>query len=1105
MSGKLNLILGRADTGKTARVVAALKAHQSAGERAILLVPEQYTYEAERLLADALGGLLGVQVFSFDRLCERVLSLSGTTRPFLSTQGYRMVIRRAINLKKDNLTLFARAAEGSGFAEEAQGIFQDFKRAGLSPDALDALIVRLPEGAPLTEKLSDLSILYRETESYLSERYLSLDDAASEALRFLPESFVAGTPVYIDGLDRPNQQVLMLIGEMLRICPAVTATLRTDCLQRADDELFEPEREVQLQLRTVAERVGATITEERLCEQTNQADPLMRHIERNLFAYPAEVYHSNAEKLTLFGASSRRAEAESLAESILSFARDKGIRYREMAVIVSDLDAYAGLIRRSCERRGIPIFLDRKRPLTGHAAVDAVLSAVRYVSNSYPAAELLGFLKSGYCACAEEEIEELDLYLKRTGIRGGALNKPFTRANPSQGAEQARATGAALLEPLAKGLARASVREQVRALYAFIEQLHLQETLEQQAEVLRLEGRLPEMQEHAQVWNLLITLFDQLDEILGDLKVGRAGFLRLLEEGLSGGSIGVVPGTADQGVVGDAVRTRNRRVRALFVVGANDGLFPRPQQNDGLLDDAEIRELQNQGATMKKTAVEITAVDRLDLYTALSKADEYLYVSYAYSDGGGELSPSPLVERLKTLCPTCSVKSDIESTDALPDCVPEALTLTAGDLRRFHEEGVCPARLPALIEWLTNRDSTRQLTQRMITESAAVYLPLTISQETAALLYGKSIPMSASRLESFNNCPFQHFVRYGLRAEETREFTERAADLGEFYHAVLEAFVNEVNERGMVWKNLSDAEALVILDEVLADVVPMHNDGILNENERMKATLFLLIETLQQSVLAIVGQIRAGSFTPTKTELRFGFGEPNPPIRLLLTDGREALVGGKIDRVDRAISGGREMVRIVDYKTGGRDFDYAGVLQGLTLQLPLYLMAATNQAETRAGLYYMPISQPVVSDSAEDIEGAVIDAFRLKGLTLSDPAVIRASDNLIEGKSAVLYDVKVTGEEEYSGSVCSQAELNDLIQIAKKKSEQTLEKMLSGDMNASPAARKKRHEACEYCDYKSVCRFDPKKPGCRIRMLKTIKQDEFFTLIGGGTIDALDE
>ncbi|MEA4870425.1 MAG: PD-(D/E)XK nuclease family protein [Christensenella sp.] len=1105
MSGKLNLILGRADTGKTARVVAALKAHQSAGERAILLVPEQYTYEAERLLADALGGLLGVQVFSFDRLCERVLSLSGKARPFLSAEGYRMVIRRAISLKKESLTLFARAAEGAGFAEEAQGIFRDFKRAGLTPDALDALIVRLPEGAPLTEKLSDLSILFRETERYLAERYLSLDDAANEAMRLLPESFVAGAPVYIDGLDRPNKQVLALIGEMLHICPHLTLTLRVDCLQRADDELFEPEREVLLQLRAVAERAGAAVDEERLCEQTNRADPLMRHIERNLFAYPAEVYHGNAEKLTIFGASSRRAEAESLAEAILTFAREKGVRYREMAVIVSDLEAYAGLIRRSCERRGIPIFLDRKRPLTGHAAIDAVLSAVRYVSSQYPAAELLGFLKSGYCACAEEEIEELDLYLKRTGIRGGALNKPFTRANPSTGAERARAEGAALLEPLAKGLARASVREQVRALYAFLEQLHLQETLQQQAEALRLEGRLPEMQEHAQVWNLLISLLDQLDEILGELKVGRAGFLRLLEEGLSGGSIGVVPGTADQGVVGDAVRTRNRRVRALFVVGANDGLFPRPQQNDGLLDDTEIRELQNLGAPVKKTAAELTAADRLDLYTALSKADEYLYVSYAYGDGGNELSPSPLIDRLTTLCPTCSKKSDIESTDALPDCVPEALTLTAGDLRRFREEGFCPSRLPALIEWLTNRDKTRQLTLRMIAESAAAYLPLTISQETAGLLYGKSVPMSASRLESFNSCPFQHFVRYGLRAEDTREFTERAADLGEFYHAVLEAFVNAVNRQAVAWKHLTDAEALAILDQVLSEVIPLHHDGILTENERMKATLFLLIETLRASALAIVGQIRAGSFIPMQTELRFGFGEAFPPIRLLLPDGREALVGGKIDRVDRAVSGGREMIRVVDYKTGGRDFDFAGVLQGLTLQLPLYLMAAAERAETRAGLYYMPISQPVVSDSADDIEGAVTDAFRLKGLTLGDAAVIRASDNLLEGKSTVLYDVKAAGEENFSGSVCTQTELNALIRIARQKSEQTLEQMLSGDMNASPAARKKRHEACEYCDYKSICRFDPKKPGCRIRMLKTIKQDEFFTLIAGGERDALDE
>jgi ATP-dependent helicase/nuclease subunit B len=655
-------------------------------------------------------------------------------------------------------------------------------------------------------------------------------------------------------------------------------------------------------------------------------------------------------------------------------------------------------------------------------------------------------------------------------------------------------------------LARTNVSGQVRVLYEFLSQIGLQKQLESKSEELRLTGRLPQMQEHAQVWNLLVELLDQLDEILGELKVGRAGFLSLLEEGMRGGSIGVVPGTADQGVVGDAVRTRSRRVRALFVVGANDGLLPRPQQNDGLLDDAEIGLLKKEGAPVRKTAAELTAADRLDLYTALSKADEYLYISYAYGDGGSELSPSPLVERLKTLCPSCTVKSDIESSDALPDCVAEALTLTAADLRRFQSDGTCPERLPALVEWLTRRDGTRELAMRMLEESAAQNLPLNLTREQAGALYGTSIPMSASRLESFNNCPFQHFVRYGLRAQETLEFSERAVDLGEFYHAALEAFVDAAIAGGKDWKRMTDADALVLLEGVLPGVIEKHNFGIFLENERERATLFLLIETLRQSVLAIAGQIRAGSFSPAFTELRFGAGEPFPPIRLLLPDGREALVGGKIDRVDRAVAGGRELLRVVDYKTGGMDFDFTGVLQGLTLQLPLYLTAAAERAQTRAGMYYMPISQPAVSDAEEDIEGAVQDAFRLKGLTLGEAVVVRASDNTLNsGKSTVLHRLEQTGEDAYTGSVCTQTEMDALLRLARKKSEQTLARMLEGGMEASPAARNKKHAACDYCDYRSVCRFDPKKPGFRARVFRNIKQDEFFRLIDGGDADGMDE
>lgn len=1104
MSATLRLLLGRAGTGKTARITEALRLRQQAGERAILIVPEQYTYEAERMLAESLGGLFGIQVFSFDRLCERILSLGGQTRPLLSEQGYRMVIRRAIDRRQSQLKVFSIAAQQSGFLEEAESFFRDFKRAGLTPDALDALIVRLPEELPLCEKLHDLSLLFRETEEYLSSRYLSLDDAANEAARLLPASFVAGLPVYIDGLDRPNRQVLGLIEQLLRLCPEVTISLRVDCAPQADDELFEPEREVLRLLQEVAARAGARVLEERLCQQAAAGDPLMRHIERNLFAYPGEPYRKDGSNLTLFGASDRRAEAESLAEAILEFARN-GVRYRDMAVIVSDLGAYAALISRSCARRGIPVFLDRKRPLTGHAAIDGVLGAVRFAANGYPANDLQIYCKSGFAPCADADAEALDLYLRRTGARGNALLKPLTRANPEEAAERARAAVAPALERLSKGLSRASVAEQVRAFYAFLTEIELQRALQERAEALGREGRLALMQEHAQVWNQLVELLDQLSEILGELNVGKQGFVRLLEEGLGACSVGIVPGTADQGLVGDVVRTRSRRVRALFVVGANEGLLPRPQQNDGLLDDSEILELRGLGAELKRTAAEMTAADRLDLYSALSKAGESLYVSYAYGDGTGELAPSPLVERLQAICPTCRVKTDIARSDALPDCAAEALTLFAADLRRFRDEGKCTERLPALNEWLSGRAETRALAGRMLEESAARFGTRAIGRDAAEQLYGASVPMSASRLESFNNCPFQHFVRYGLRAEETREFTERAADLGVFYHAALEAFVRAVNERKLDWRAMADEEALSLLDELLPQVIAGHNYGILVEHERMRATVFLLVEVVRQSALAILHQIRAGSFTPVLTEVRFGAGASFPPIRLALPDGREALIGGTIDRVDRANVNGTLMTRIVDYKTGGRDFDFAGVLNGLTLQLPLYLLAAAERSQTRAGLYYMPILQPVVSDAEEDIEAAAQDAFRLKGLTLSDAAVLQASDRGMNGVSGILGGVRTAGEDAYSGSICSPQELNLLLEAARAKSEETLRSMLEGELTASPAARQKRKQACLYCDYNSVCRFDPGLPGARVRLLKSIKQDEFFSLINGGNMHALDE
>jgi len=238
--------------------------------------------------------------------------------------------------------------------------------------------------------------------------------------------------------------------------------------------------------------------------------------------------------------------------------------------------------------------------------------------------------------------------------------------------------------------------------------------------------------------------------------------------------------------------------------------------------------------------------------------------------------------------------------------------------------------------------------------------------------------------------------------------------------------------------------------------------------------------------------------------VRFGAGQPFPPIRLELPDGTAALVGGKIDRVDGARAHGKECVRIVDYKTGGREFDFAGVLNGLTLQLPLYLRAAGEGGKLRAGLYYMPVYQPTISDAEEDLASAVIDAFRLKGLSLSEPAVLRLGETGLDGESSVLAGVRLGGEEA-AGSVCSAREMESLLELAVNRAERTLEEMLAGGTAASPAARGRGKDPCRYCDYGSVCRFDPGVPGCSARRYGTIRQKEFFELLERGGAHELDE
>ena len=423
-SDLLHLITGRAGAGKTRLLTEALAAHMRRGERAILIVPEQHTFEAERRVAEAAGGLFGVQVLSLERLSERVLHTAGERRTFLTEQGVRMVVRRAALHRQQSLRAFSHVARANGFAGEIAALIAACKQAGITPEMLHGAAAALPEDSLLSEKLADTALLYADVEAYLSERYLTENDLYAAAAALLPGSFAGGVPIYLDGLPAVTRQVLSFLETLLGAAQSLTVALTLD-EQSPDADVFAPNADACAALRAMAARLGLPVFERRL-DGRRAADAALEHLERRLFVYPDEPYRQAAPAVTVFGANSRTAEVRALCDAVLALARE-GVRYRDMAVLVSDMDAYAGTLARVCAARGLPLFLDTRRPVGDHAAARLLLCAVRAVAGGFAAADMIDLVKTGYAGVSHEDAELFENHVLRFGVRFSRFLAPFTR------------------------------------------------------------------------------------------------------------------------------------------------------------------------------------------------------------------------------------------------------------------------------------------------------------------------------------------------------------------------------------------------------------------------------------------------------------------------------------------------------------------------------------------------------------------------------------------------------------------------------------------------------------------------------------------------------
>lgn len=1103
----IRYITGRSGSGKTMQVYQEIKeALTQGGSRLILMVPEQFTLQAERDLIHTLNlpGILDVEVLSFSRLAHKVFNeVGGLTKTHINEQGKHMILRRLLDDLREQLTVYKSVSKQNGFVDKINDLITDLKKHDITPEQMRQKAEELGSVGLISGKLLDTALIYEAFNNYLQERYIDSEDAINALISLMDvenkePGFLFGARIWMDGFDYYTPQTVRVIEKLALLAQDLTITFTIGMDNSSQDQdVFRVHALSMQKIRRIAKEhhikerfshLATGIEQQRI----NEKAPEITYLEQELYQYPYKPYPHEVQNIEVFAGNSPESEIESLAARIISLSREKGWRYNEMAVISGDMDSYSSVIKRVFTEYGIPYFLDEKKPVIDNPIVDLVLTSLRVVDRGYRYEDVFKLLKTGFCGLSTDEVEVLENYCLEFGIKGKRWQQPFELGEADYSLKLLNDCRERFIQPclvLEKGLKGSDeVEGMVNALYEYLTEIKLHQQLEGWIEQLRDRGLLDQVDENAQIWNIVMKTFDQLVEILGDVKVSVGDFLRILESGFSSLEVGLIPTTLDQVLVGNIQRSKSQDVKALFVVGCNDGILPSGAQDEGLLAADERDLLQREGLDLGGNTELLAADEKFSIYTAFSKPSDFLWISYALSDAEGRaLRPSILIDRLKKLFENIEIASDLfvsekeqEKLIATPDSTYKYMI---GHLRDCADGKAVSSHLWwQVYNWYFKSDDWEQRLQDLKQGLFHQNQEAPIGYDKAVRLYSLPMRASVSRLEQYVNCPFSHFIKYGLRPRERKMYTVAAPDLGELFHRSIEGFTSRLQQDELDWRTLEEDQCEKIIDEIMDEILPEHNNGVMLSTNRLKYLSQRLKRISKRAVWLLTDHIKRSTFNPIGHEISFGSKGTYPPIEIELPGGERMLLEGRIDRADIYDENDDVYINVIDYKSGVENFDLSDAFYGLKLQLLVYLEALLEVEQRRiggkarpGGIFYFRIDDPLIDTQeqiADVIQNEIRKKLKLKGLVLKDVNIAKCMDDSIEGHSEVLpLGIKKDGSFYAYSSVLEEEEFFNLLGHVRKLIQNIGTEILQGNIRINPV-KKGKETACKYCPYDGICQFD---------------------------------
>jgi ATP-dependent helicase/nuclease subunit B len=1079
----LNLITGRQGTGKSRYIYEQIAKDIKGKKRVYLLIPEQYSFQAEKEIIDILDtpGMMGIHVLSFSRLAYQLLNkASKMQKQPLSKKAALIVLKKILIDVSPNLTIYSKSWMHDGLGEMMLGCIGEFKKNQVKPNQL----ISLGESKLLDKKIREIMCIYDAYENYINRKFYDAEDLIEQASEeIIKEDTFKDTYVYIDGFYTLDKQRLAMLEHIFSQAASTTVAIRYE--EEDDRDIFSITEKFKKDIIQIAKCNRIKINNIHFHKKKNTSKPIL-HIEENIFKYRFKKYIStqNEELPQVYVLNDMQQEAAYTAQKILSLMQTKDLRYKDIAVFTNDLEAYAPYLQKAFDDVKIPYFIDDRHDIKHNCLVRMIFSFLSMMQHgSFYYRDVFEFLKTGFSTLSDEEINLFENYVLKYGIKKEQYFKEFLKAdtkdkNKLKEINDIREKFACQIKGWYERSKSLKTYDQIADFIYYV--------IDSDAVISRVNENITFCEENElfvessieqQIIRIIKESLEFINYFLKDQPATLEEFYQVFRQSISSENAGVLPIASDCIMVGDFARSRISNIKVAVIIGATEGNMPKKVTGEGIFTQKEKQILTEKGLDLAGELKGHIAKERFYIYSILSEPKENLILTAPLSDDDAQtLELCAIAQQICAMFGT--VPLPIGEKDFFITTLEGTYQSLVTQLSQSIQNKTAPDKV--LVDLFCLYSQNAQYEKRIeLIKKAMQFDNATeqLSKEDIRAVKSNPFIVSASNMSTYAHCPFKYFMQYTLKPQKRELWEINALDIGNLMHSTGEEFTEHILQNHIDLKTVTNEEIEEIIEKIIEKNEQEFKNGVF-ESDKLNSALFSKAKQVAKKTISkMVEHINASEFAIAGSEIEFGEGKSYPPIPIANIDGIDVNVEGKIDRVDTFEQNGITYFKVFDYKTGNINLDYTKIYYGLDLQLNLYMLSCLRslQKSQPAGMFYYKFAHPIIKynnevGSGEALADKINEEMRYFGIAVNDDDIIMAIDKNAKDdktKACSTISYKANSQLKESAHVFSPQEMQRLLKHSAALVEKFVQEILSGQVAPNPYK-----SSCTYCPYKKVCNFD---------------------------------